>query len=93
MLVHRYGGELAYGPHSINLVGPSVENYTSDSTSPIDFRLWVTDIAGQNVTAGQTFCHCANDDMSSSCQRLATRIPSTLHSVGACHAHQSPVWG
>ena len=64
MLVHRYGGELAYGPHSINLVGPSVVNYTSDSTSPIDFTLWVTDIAGQNVTAGQTFCHYAAGDMS-----------------------------
>ena len=72
MLVHRYGGEVAYGPHSINLVGPSVVVYISDRTSPIDFRLWVTDIAGQTVTAGQTFCHYAPDDMSSTCQRLPT---------------------
>ena len=52
VILHRYGGELAYGPHSINLVGPSVVVYTSDGTTPIDFRLLVTDIAGQNITAG-----------------------------------------
>lgn len=51
----RYGGGLAYAPHSINLAGPSGVVYTSDGSTPIDMKLWVTDIAGQNVTGGQRF--------------------------------------
>jgi len=57
----RYGAEIAYGPDSLNLA--AVVN-TSEGSTPIEFLLWVTDIAGQNVTAGQTLCHCAVGDMS-----------------------------
>lgn len=54
----RYGNELAYAPHSINPAGPTVVNYTSDGSTPVDFRLWATDIAGQNVTAGKPVTTC-----------------------------------
>ncbi len=70
MLVLRYGDELAYAPHSIHLVDPSVAVYTSDGSTALEFRLWVTDIAGQIVTAGQTLCHCPIDDMPSKKQDL-----------------------
>ena len=49
----RYGSELAYAPHSINLAGPPVVVYTSDGSTSVDFKLWATDIVGQNVTAGK----------------------------------------
>ncbi|KAL0046667.1 hypothetical protein WJX82_006643 [Trebouxia sp. C0006] len=48
----RYGAGLAYAPHSIQLIDPSVTLYTSNGSNALDFLLWVTDIAGQNVTAG-----------------------------------------
>ncbi len=70
MLVLRYGGGLAYAPHSIHLVDPSVALYTSDGSNALEFLLWVTDIAGQNATAGQTLCHCPIGDMSSERQDL-----------------------
>ncbi|KAL0046985.1 hypothetical protein WJX82_003591 [Trebouxia sp. C0006] len=47
-----YGDGLAYPPYSIQLAGPSVVTYTSDGSTGLEFLLWVTDIAGQNVTAG-----------------------------------------
>jgi len=63
--VLRYGGVLAYAPHSINLAGPSTVVYTSDGSTPIDFRLWASDIAGLNVTAGKPSCSCFVGDKSS----------------------------
>ena len=51
--IARYGNGLAYAPHSINLAGSPEVMYTSDGSTPVDFRLWATDIVGQNVTAGQ----------------------------------------
>ncbi|KAL0038989.1 hypothetical protein WJX77_004333 [Trebouxia sp. C0004] len=47
-----YGAGLAYAPYSIQLFDPSVTVYTSDGSNALEFLLWVTDIAGQNVTAG-----------------------------------------
>ncbi len=70
----RYGDALAYIPHYINL---DVVVETSDGSTPIIYRLWVTDLVGQNVTAGQILCHCPIDDTSS------THV--SLHSFGACH--------
>ncbi len=61
MLALRYGAGLAYAPHSIQLFDPSVMDYTSDGSNALEFLLWVTDTAGQNVTAGQTLCHCPVD--------------------------------
>ncbi len=58
LLVLRSGDGLAYAPQLIHLAGPSVVNYTSDGSNALEFLLWVTDIAGQNVTAGKIFCHC-----------------------------------
>ena len=69
-MVLRYGAGLAYAPHSIQLFDPSVMNYTSDGSNALEFLLWVTDIAGQNVTAGQMLWHCQVDDMSSKRQHL-----------------------
>jgi hypothetical protein len=74
MLVLRYGDGVAYIPRSINL---AVTVDTVHGSTPIEYRLWVTDLVGQNVTAGQTFCHCPIDHMSS---------PFAPHNVGACHA-------
>jgi len=65
MLVLRYGAGLAYAPHSIQLIDPSITPYTSNGSNALEFLLWVTDIAGQNVTAGQTLCHSPIDVMSS----------------------------
>ena len=58
----RYDARLADAPYSIHLVDPSVLDYTSDGSTGLEFLLWVTDVAGQNVTAGQTLCHCPMDD-------------------------------
>jgi len=63
--VLRYGDEIAYAPHSIQLTDPSVVNYISNGRNPLDFQLLVTDLAGQNVTAGQTLCHCLIDGLHS----------------------------
>ena len=55
----RFGSELAYAPHIINLVGDPMVMYTSNGSNAVDFRLWATDLVGQNVTAGTlvvTFC-------------------------------------
>ena len=70
MLMLRYGAGLAYEPHSIQLFDPSVVDYTSDGFTVLAFLLRVTDAAGQIVTAGQTLCRCAIDDMSSKRQHL-----------------------
>ena len=70
MLVLRYGAGLAYAPRSIQLIDPSVTLYTSNGSNALDFLLQVTDIAGQIVTAGQTFSPCPVDDMSSVKQDL-----------------------
>ena len=56
---------MAYAPQSIQLAGPSVKEYTSDGSTGLEFLLRVTDVAGQNVTAGQTLCHCHTDNLSS----------------------------
>ncbi len=69
MPMFRYGAGLAYAPHSIQLFDPSVMDYTSDGSNALEFLLWVTDIAGQNVTTGQ-LCHYPVDDMSSERQDL-----------------------
>ena len=63
LLALRYGDGIDYAPHSIHLAGPSVVNYTSDGSNALEFLLWVTNIAGQNVTAGQAFCPRQTDDM------------------------------
>lgn len=73
MLVLRYGDGVAYIPHSVNL-GVMVDSI--HGSTPIEYGLWVTDLVGQNVTAGQTFCYYPTDHMSS---------PFASHTDGACH--------
>lgn len=49
----RYGSELAYAPHFINLAGPRKVMYTSNGTNTMDFQLWATDVVGRIVSAGK----------------------------------------
>ena len=56
--IDRYGSGVAYAPHSIHLAGPSEVMYTSDGSTPVDFSLWVTDIAGQNMSQGKSPVTC-----------------------------------
>ena len=58
--IFRYGSDLGYAPHVINLVGPPVVMYTSNGSNAVDFRLWATDIVGQNVTAGMLAVTCCD---------------------------------
>ncbi len=80
----RYGRGLAYAPHSIHL---DIVSDASDGSTPIQYLLWVTDIAGQNVTAGQTLCHCPIDVLSS------THVLCAQHSDSACLFQQPPFGG
>ncbi len=81
MLVFRYRAGLAYMPHSIQLIDPSVTLYTSNGSNALEFLLYVTDIAGQNVTAGQTLSRCPIDDMTSAKQDSPMYL--------ACHEPES----
>jgi len=81
--VLRYGDGLAYAPHSIHL---DLLSDAGDASTPIYYVLQVTDIAGQNVTAGQTRSHCAIDVMSSA------HVLCAQHSDSAC-LFQQPRFG
>ncbi|DBA69633.1 TPA: hypothetical protein ACH3X2_012695 [Trebouxia sp. C0005] len=76
-----YGDGLAYAPHSIHLAGPSFVSYTSDGTNALEFLLWVTDIAGQNVTAGVSTNTTSASALEATAVVSATPIASPLEAT------------